>query len=409
MPIYLNLFILVSYGILAAAVAVAVPASEIPLPYLLGALVALAGALLHTLLVRTLRWREAMEELDHLKVAYQDLRGEIEALRHGVVRIHSSVQSAEEARAKSGGRSVNEIISEVKVLQSLVERLHKGAANAETAEAEPMAATGGGRAVARSVERPVPTVATGLNEGQILDIVREGLKADRVDLYLQPVVSLPQRKRRFYECYSRIRAEDGTMITPDQYIGIAEREGLIGAIDNMLLFRCVQLVRKVRMRHREVGFFCNISPHNLNDRNFFTEFVEFMAQNAELAPHLMFEFSQADVAQFDAATHRQLGFLANYGFRFSLDRVTDFRLDLRALKESGFAVVKIEAALLIKSVGGDKPVIDLRALKRALDRNALDLVVDKVESEQDLVELLDYNLDYAQGFLFGAPRPSKDI
>ena len=414
MPIYFNLLILAFSGIVAAAAGAAASTHEVPASYLVGGLVLVAGGFIHTLLARYMRGRSTSAEFERLKRSIHELKLDLEALRHGIVRVHDAVQTTGGLPAKVGGRDVSEIVSEVRVLQSLVEKLHASRSQAsrnqdqETALAAPVAEVAV-TLLPRTSTRPAPTVATGLDDSQILEFVREGLKADRVDLYLQPVVSLPQRKRRFYECYSRIRAEDGTMITPEQYLEIAAREGLIGAVDNMLLFRCVQLVRKVQTRHREVGFFCNISPHNLNDKTFFTDFVEFMTQNAELAPHLFFEFGQADVNRFDAATLRQLGYLANYGFRFSLDRVTDLRLDLRALRERYFNFVKLDTALVLKAIGGEKPTLDLRALKGALDRTGLDLIVEKVESEQSLIELLDYQLDYAQGFLFGEPRPSREI
>ena len=63
---------------------------------------------------------------------------------------------------------------------------------------------------------------------------------------------------------------------------IAEREGLITVIDSMLLFRCVQLVRKSQHQNAIIGFFCNISAHSLTDRHFFRNFVEFVADNTVL-------------------------------------------------------------------------------------------------------------------------------
>ncbi|HYB10383.1 MAG TPA: EAL domain-containing protein [Alphaproteobacteria bacterium] len=415
MPIYLNLLILAFFGIVAVAAGSATSTHAVPDSYLVGGFVLIAGGLFYTLLARFWAGRGTSAEFERLKRTIHEIKLDLDALRHGIVRVHDAVQTSGGSPAKTGGRDVSEIVSEVRVLQSLVEKLHasrnqeKGAVTPAPAAEVAVSEVAVAATVRTAPARPAATVATGLDESQILEFVREGLKADRVDLYLQPVVSLPQRKRRFYECYSRIRAEDGTVITPEQFLEIAAREGLIGAVDNMLLFRCVQLVRKARTRHREVGFFCNISPNNLNDRTFFTDFVEFMTQNAELAPHLFFEFGQADVNRFDAATLRQLGFLANYGFRFSLDRVSDLRLDLRTLRERGFNFVKLDTALVLKSIRGEKPTLDLRALKGALDRTGLDLIVEKVENEQSLVELLDYQLDYAQGFLFGEPRPSPEI
>ncbi len=53
-----------------------------------------------------------------------------------------------------------------------------------------------------------------LGEPELLETIRASLEENRVDLYLQPIVSLPQRKLRFYEALSRLRAEDGTVIMP---------------------------------------------------------------------------------------------------------------------------------------------------------------------------------------------------
>ena len=158
-----------------------------------------------------------------------------------------------------------------------------------------------GKAAAHEVHQPPPArvrggsvqpgldaqaIFTGLNDAQILDIVREGLRNNRVDLFIQPIVSLPQRKHRHYECFSRIRLDDNSMVVPEQYLAIAEREGLIAAIDNMLLFRCVQLVRRVQKRKtqsgQQHGIFVNISEHTLGDTKFFKDFVSFVAAHRDL-------------------------------------------------------------------------------------------------------------------------------
>ena len=67
---------------------------------------------------------------------------------------------------------------------------------------------------------PMPPVMQGLGERQILDLLRDGLRENRVEIALQPIVSLPQRKRRFFECYSRIKAADGRVLVPEQYLAI---------------------------------------------------------------------------------------------------------------------------------------------------------------------------------------------
>jgi len=235
----------------------------------------------------------------------------------------------------------------------------------------------------------------------VLATVREALRNDQVDLVLQPIVSLPQRKRRFYECFSRMRTDDGAMIVPEQYIALAERSGLITAVDNTLLFRCVQLIRKIQRKSQNVDFFCNISPHTLADSDFFVDFLDFLENNEELAPHLVFEFAQADFARWSKAGARLLERLSYLGCRFSLDQVNDMDLDTTALVKRRVSFVKVEADFLLRTLR------DNAAILRSLRRRQIDLIVEKVEHEGRLLDLLEYDIDFGQGYLFGAPRLAK--
>ena len=75
---------------------------------------------------------------------------------------------------------------------------------------------------------------------------------------------------------------------------VAEREGLVGTIDNIQLFRCVQLVRRARRKNIDTGFFCNLSQSSLADEDFFPAFIEFLGENPDLSGALVFEFQQAE-------------------------------------------------------------------------------------------------------------------
>src|SRR5690606_14445156 len=155
----------------------------------------------------------------------------------------------------------------------------------------------------------------------VLDTVRQALAENRVDLYLQPIVGLPQRRTVFYESYSRLRDESGRVMMPAEYLAVAEPEGLVTAIDNLLLFRCVQIVRRLAKQDRKVGIFCNISIASLADETFFPQFLELLAENRDLAGALIFELGQAAFDARGAVEARNMSKLAELGFRFSLDKV----------------------------------------------------------------------------------------
>ena len=112
-------------------------------------------------------------------------------------------------------------------------------------------------------------IDTTLDGGGALDAVKDALRENRVDLHLQPIVNLPQRRVCFYEGFTRLRRPDGKLIMPGEFLAAAERANLLGVIDNMLLFRCVQIVRRLSERDRRVGVFCNVSMASLEDEQFF--------------------------------------------------------------------------------------------------------------------------------------------
>ncbi len=90
-----------------------------------------------------------------------------------------------------------------------------------------------------AVSGPLPF--KGLSRDGIAELVANAVDADRIDLYLQPIVTLPQRKVRYYEAMSRLRTEDGDIVPAGDFIEIAESVGLMPKIDNLLMFRCVQV------------------------------------------------------------------------------------------------------------------------------------------------------------------------
>lgn len=295
---------------------------------------------------------------------------------------------------------------EMAVMHGLLEKLYANAPTAPSVAPQINSASNGTRSATGALRVVSPAGAEPSDEASMLDTVREALKHNRVDLYLQPIVSLPQRKRRFFECYSRIRDEAGEIIAPDSYLSIARQAGLLSTIDNMLLLRCIQLLRKVQNKDGGVTFFCNLSPHTLADRDFLKKFIDFMEEHVALAPNLVLEFAQRDFEAKLAMIQPELVRLGALGYRFSIDRVRDIGFDARSFSENNVHYVKVDAALLLDRLSAGSGA-DIRVLKQQLDSANVDLIIERIETEQMLIELLDYNIDYGQGYLFGEPRISK--
>jgi cyclic-di-GMP phosphodiesterase TipF (flagellum assembly factor) len=249
-----------------------------------------------------------------------------------------------------------------------------------------------------------------------MDLVREALLENRIELHLQPIVQLPQRKTAFYEGFTRLKDSTGRLILPQEFIPAAEQAGLMSTIDNVLLFRCVQIVRKLMKQDRRIGIFCNISPIALADEAFFPQFYDFMRENRDLAGSVIFEIPQAAYDARTSVEARAMSKLVDLGFRFSIDRITTAEIDLPDLERSGVRYAKIPARLLVDQVirGGVRPKsaitreIAAADISAVFQRYGVDLIAERIESEEAVLEVLDLDAPYGQGHLFGAPRAIKE-
>ena len=338
---------------------------------------------------------------EHLGHAHDQLRSQADLTRRALVELKAHVDGSMAVRN-------DRIVSEVKVLESLVQRMAMSIAErASHIEREEEEETGEddiddiyGDNVVRGPMGP--------DDEDMLETIRRSLEDNRVDLYLQPVVSLPQRKVRYYEALSRLRAEDGTLVMPSQYIRVAESAGLMSLVDNVLLFRCVQVVRRWAQRNKEIGVFCNISHETLRDANFFTQFAEFMRDNRELSGQLIFEISQETFENIGKTEDSNLRLLADMGFAFSMDKVANLDVDVARARHYGVRHVKVAAGLLLGDPDDNGASVHPADLKDLLARFGLNLIAERVETERDVLNLLDYNLDFGQGYLFGEPRPIRE-
>lgn len=343
---------------------------------------------LHTLIVGSLSSVSVRDQLTRLREAHLLLADQIEATQTALEGV------AERAQHQSAART-DALESEVHILEALVERM------GEDLDARLLASR------AAPVERAANTADR--QAAALLETIRDALAENRVDLYLQPVVSLPQRRVMFYEGFSRLRDDSGRVLMPAEYLRVAEPEGLMPAIDNLLLFRCVQIVRKLAKSDRKVGIFCNLSPASLADESFFPQFLDFLGQNRDLSGALIFELGLDAFRERGATQARNMAKLADLGFRFSIDKINDLDLDFGDLSRSDVKFLKIAADVLLSELlendgargGRDIHAADFAALTR---RYGVEVIAEKVEHERQAIDVLDLDIAMGQGHLFGEPR-----
>lgn len=249
------------------------------------------------------------------------------------------------------------------------------------------------------------TVAgSGLSLGQQ---VKEAVDAARIDLYLQPMVTLPQRKVRYYEAMARLRDRADNVLAASDFMPAAEKVGVMPRIDEAVILRCIQVLRRLMVRNKEVGLFCNVAADTLRDKEVFARCLDVLEANRALASSFVLEFKHATFRNLSPLESDNLAALARHGFKFSVDNVTDLRFDAKELADRGVRFLKVPAALLLDPAQAANSDIDPSDLSDMLGRLGIDLVAERIEGERAVVDLLDFDVRFGQGFLFAPPRPLR--
>ncbi len=253
----------------------------------------------------------------------------------------------------------------------------------------------------------LPEIFAGLARTDAIAIIDESISAKRYEIFLQPIVTLPQRKVRSYQASVRLRTAEGQVLLADDYRSLADDAGLMPALDSEVIGRCIQIVRRLTARNRDVSLVCDVSGAALADAAFASELIADLEASRAIAGSLVLAFDQASVRAMSPLDLETLRLLSDKGFRFAMDGVRDLRIEPRDLADKGVRLIKVPAPLMIARAADTGAAIHVADLSGLFARYGIDLVVEGVETESVVVDLLDYDVKLAQGALFSPPRPVR--
>ena len=254
--------------------------------------------------------------------------------------------------------------------------------------------------------RPIPPRAPEPARGAAEPAILAAFDRDLLEVFLQPVVTLPQRKVVAYEALARLRVEE-QMLDAAQYLPTLERNGRTTELDRRMLARTGTIVRHLAKRGSDARVTYGLSPLSLFEPGFLKE-IGRMAGDEQALAGLDIALPQASWRGLD---NGQLGLLAALRGHvgFGLDRPTDLRFDARDLADYGIGQVKVPAEMLLRPSVARETLSDLAVedLAPALARARIRLVVTEVGAEADVPDLIDLNVPYAQGAAFAPARPVR--
>lgn len=248
-------------------------------------------------------------------------------------------------------------------------------------------------------EEPIPEYS----DAVLSELIHHAVQNDRIEIFAQPIVKLPSRKIAYLELFARIRARAGIYLPADTYRPLAEKEESIENVDHQLVSHVIDTIRADARRGIKIGYFVNVALRSFRNKIFMADLLEFLRSRRDLAENLIFELQHDDFKTANPQLIRIIDGLSQLGCRFSLDNITSLDFDDDKLAEYGINYIKLRSALLTSLCTSASGEMELARLKSRLDSSGLKLIVEKFETEHDLLDLLDFEIDYGEGYLFGKP------
>ncbi len=238
--------------------------------------------------------------------------------------------------------------------------------------------------------------------------LQEAVRERRIDPHYQPEVDMRSGQITGFEALARWHDPELGDISPSEFIPIAEEQGLIDPITEVLLAKLIADLPAIRARFPRAHVAFNAAPRLLSDRRINTLLAAHLDESTRDHSGLILEVTESDLMQSLEDANEQLQSIIDMGVQVAID---DFGMGYSSLSRLAYLPIhklKIDRSF-VAALGNEdnaKVVSAIMALAQALQ---LDVTAEGVEQGFQKDMLLDMGCHKAQGFLFARPMPLAQL
>ncbi|MBS1878771.1 MAG: EAL domain-containing protein [Actinobacteria bacterium] len=233
--------------------------------------------------------------------------------------------------------------------------------------------------------------------------IRDALTQDRLRLAGQPILDLASGGIARWELLLRLAGEKGELLPAAQFIGVAERTGMVQELDRWVIARALGMLAARERAGEPVSLHVNLSGATVSDLSTL-EFIERELDEGGADPgRCTFEITQtARVDDYDTAA-RFADRLTEFGCEVAIDDYGAGFGPFEYLKRIPFDVIKIDGAFVRDLARNDADQLTVQAIVGIARGLGKVTIAEYVEDGETAQLLRDYGVDMAQGFHLGAP------
>ncbi|MBR6210864.1 MAG: EAL domain-containing protein [Clostridiales bacterium] len=238
--------------------------------------------------------------------------------------------------------------------------------------------------------------------------IRNALEQDKLFYHLQPQYDIDHKLRGF-EALARMRDDDGSYISPVDFIPVAEKTGLVDRIDMKVYEMAVDFIAKVIAETgRHITISVNVSVRHLMKNNFIEEIRRVLEEHNVSADHIEIEITESIMIDSAEKALERIEQLKAMGMKVAIDDFGTGYSSLSYLNSFPSDLLKIDKSFIDKMNLSDSSrqyVAMIISIGHILD---LKVISEGVESADQVDVLKDIGCDYIQGYVWGKPMPPEE-
>jgi diguanylate cyclase (GGDEF)-like protein/PAS domain S-box-containing protein len=240
--------------------------------------------------------------------------------------------------------------------------------------------------------------------------LRKALELGEFEVYYQPIVSLPDARMVGVEALLRWENSELGVVSPAEFIPIAERSGIIVHIGEWVLeTACCQVKEWHDGDWPDLRLAVNLSPREVDRGDAVKSIQLALASSGLPSEYLEIEVTERVFLDDVERVARTFKEIKDLGVRLCIDDFGTGYSSLSYLQNYPFDVLKIDRAFVHGAIGHEGGVSLLRAINSMAASLHLDVVAEGVETREQMDLLVELGCGFAQGFYFCRPQSAERL
>jgi diguanylate cyclase (GGDEF)-like protein/PAS domain S-box-containing protein len=236
--------------------------------------------------------------------------------------------------------------------------------------------------------------------------IQEALREDQFVLNFQPMISLTGDATENYEVLLRMKAPSGEIVSPDQFMPIAEEHGLLIELDRWVIGRTISLLAERRRAGKETTLYVKVSPSSLAEGDLHNFIGSQLKAHSVPGQHLVLQLPESKIYSYLRPLQAFQKIVASFGCRLALEQFGTSLNSFQMLTHFDPQVLKIDRSFILdlaKNAESQAKVKEFVAAARQLSKTT---IAEFVSDASSMTVLFSIGVDLVQGNFLAPPMAS---